>query len=285
VAGWRERLFRALARPPFTDPSGDKGWLAPLARAPRHIGRKLDLVIDGWPRTSRPLRIAFLSDLHSGSHTDDATRLAGIVAEAARHAPDLALYGGDFVNLMPFGGGRVPPTAIATVLAALKAPLGCFAVLGNHDRNYGAAEVTEALQANGIAVLLDSMREVFFEGVRIGVAGIHDSRRDRASARALLAGLGRERPTIVLAHDPWWFSHIPDGPHLMLAGHTHGGQICLPGIGALRNASWAPLAWSYGLVEAGERRMYVTSGLGCSNLPLRIGVPPEFVLLDIRAAK
>jgi uncharacterized protein len=187
--------------------------------------------------------------------------------------------------LMPFGGGRVPPTAIATVLAALKAPLGCFAVLGNHDRNYGAAEVTEALQANGIAVLLDSMREVFFEGVRIGVAGIHDSRRDRASARALLAGLGRERPTIVLAHDPWWFSHIPDGPHLMLAGHTHGGQICLPGIGALRNASWAPLAWSYGLVEAGERRMYVTSGLGCSNLPLRIGVPPEFVLLDIRAAK
>jgi predicted MPP superfamily phosphohydrolase len=285
VAGWRERLFRALVRPPFADPTGNKGWLAGLARAPRHVGRKLDLAIEGWPPTSRPIRIAFLSDFHTGSHTDDVPRLAEIVAEAARHAPDLALYGGDFVNMMPLGGGRVPPSTTAAVLAELDAPLGRFAVLGNHDRGFGEAEVTEALQDNGIAVLLDSVQEVSFEGAQIAIAGIHDARSDRAVARALLAGLRREQPTIILAHDPWWFTHLPDGPHLMLAGHTHGGQICLPGIGALHNASWAPLAWTYGLIEEGGRRLYVTSGLGCSNLPLRIGIAPEFVILDVRAAE
>jgi predicted MPP superfamily phosphohydrolase len=283
LSAWRDRLLRALTRPPFADETGRKGWLAPFARAPRHVVRKLDLAIEGWPRTSRPLRIAFLSDFHTGSHANDVARLRAIVAEAASHAPDLALYGGDFVNMIPFGGGRVPPRITAAVLAGLEAPLGRFAVLGNHDRNYGVDEVAEALRANGITVLFDSVQEVRFEDRGIDIAGIHDARRDRPAARALLAGLRPQRPAIVLAHDPWWFTHLPPGPHLMLAGHTHGGQVCLPGIGALRNASWAPLAWSYGLIEEGGRRMVVTSGLGCSKLPLRIGVAPEFVILDVRA--
>jgi predicted MPP superfamily phosphohydrolase len=282
VAAWRDRLLRALTRPPFTDTTGRKGWLAPFARAPRHIVRRLDLAIDGWPRVPRPLRIAFLSDFHTGSHAGDVARLEAIVAETAGYAPDLALYGGDFVNMMPFGGGRVPPSTTAAILARLEAPLGRFAVLGNHDRNYGVTEVADALRANGIAVLFDSVAEVRFEGRSIDIAGIHDARRDRPAARALLAGLTPARPTIVLAHDPWWFTHLPPGPHLMLAGHTHGGQVCLPGIGPLRNASWAPLSWSYGLIDETGRRMVVTSGLGCSKLPLRIGIAPEFVILDVR---
>ncbi len=282
MAAWRDRVLRALTRPPFTDATGRKGWLAPFARAPRHLVRRLNLAIEGWPRGSRPLRIAFLSDFHAGSHAGDVARLEAIVAETASYAPDLALYGGDFVNMMPFGGGRVPPSTTAAVLARLEAPLGRFAVLGNHDRNYGVTEVADALRANGIAVLFDSVDEVRFEGRSIDIAGIHDARRDRPAARALLAGLTPARPTIVLAHDPWWFTHLPPGPHLMLAGHTHGGQISLPGIGPLRNASWAPLSWSYGLIDETGRRMVVTSGLGCSKLPLRIGVAPEFVILDVR---
>jgi predicted MPP superfamily phosphohydrolase len=285
VGAWRDRLYRALTRPPFTDATGRKGWLTPFARAPRHIVRQLDLAIEGWPRTSRPLRIAFLSDFHAGSHADDVPRLEAIVAETARHAPDLALYGGDFVNMIPFGGGRVPPRTMATILARLEAPVGRFAVLGNHDRNYGATEVSDALRANGIAVLFDSIHEVRFEGRSFDIAGIHDARRDRASARALLASLVPGRPTVVLAHDPWWFMHVPPGPHLMLAGHTHGGQICLPGIGPVRNASWAPLAWSHGLIAEQGRRMYVTSGLGCSSLPLRLGVAPEFVIINVHATE
>ena len=87
----------------------------------------------------------------------------------------------------------------------------------------------------------------------------------------------------VLAHDPIWFAHVPEGPHLTLAGHTHGGQIRLPGIGALITASRAPRSWAYGLVEKDGRLLYVTSGIGTSGLPIRIGAPPEIVLLEISA--
>jgi predicted MPP superfamily phosphohydrolase len=89
------------------------------------------------------------------------------------------------------------------------------------------------------------------------------------------------RPAIVLVHDPACFADLAKGPHMMLAGHTHGGQICVPGIGPLINMSRAPLRHSFGLIEEDGRRMYVTSGIGTSGLPIRIGVPPEIVLLHV----
>ncbi len=287
MSAWRDRLYRALTHPPYHDEAGCKGWLESFARAPRHIPRTLDLSLPEWPRWSRPFRIAFLSDFHTGGYAGDVARLAAIVAEAAGQKPDIALFGGDFVNMIPFGGGRVPPYVIAGILGRLQAPCGRFATLGNHDRNYGTEEVAKALQDNGISVLLDVADEVRFEGAAIRIVGIPDAPRrggDRPGARAVLAGLRADLPTIVLAHDPYWFTHLPPGPHLMLAGHTHGGQIRLPLLGALTNASRAPLRWTYGLIEEAGRRMYVTSGLGCSTLPLRIAAAPEWVLLEVNGA-
>lgn len=281
MSAWRDRLFRAMTRPPFRDPEGRKGLLTPFAYAQRHEVRRLAFALAGWPRWDRPLRIAYLSDFHVGSHSGDVARLTRIVAEAARDKPDLVLYGGDYVNLIPFGGGRVPPETVGAILGRLDAPLGRVAVLGNHDRNYGPDEVADALRANGITVLFDSICEVNFEGAAIPIVGLHDARRDRPAARKALTSLDPGRPAIVLAHDPWWFGEMPAGPHLMLAGHTHGGQICLPGFGPLRNASWAPLRWTYGMIEEDGKRMYVTSGLGCSALPLRIAARPEWVLLEV----
>ena len=281
MSAWRDRLFRAMTRPPYQDSEGRKGLLAPFAHALRHRVRHLQLHLPGWPRWRRPQRIAYLSDFHAGSHTDDVTRFRKIVAEASGYRPDLALYGGDFVNFIPYGGGRVPPETVAAILSGLTAPLGQVAVLGNHDRNYGEAEVAAALRARGIAVLLDSVIELRFEGTALPILGIHDARRERPESRAALAALDPASPAIVLAHDPFWFGHMRSEAHLMLAGHTHGGQICLPGFGPLRNASRAPLRWTYGLIEEEGRRMYVTSGLGCSALPLRIGARPEWVLLEL----
>jgi predicted MPP superfamily phosphohydrolase len=82
-------------------------------------------------------------------------------------------------------------------------------------------------------------------------------------------------------HDPAHFAGVPVGPFLTLAGHTHGGQIRLPGIGVLTNSSAAPMHWTHGLVVEEGRYMIVTAGLGTSGLPLRIGVPPEFVVIDV----
>ena len=120
-----------------------------------------------------------------------------------------------------------------------------------------------------------------FQNRSIRIVGIPDARVTRAEAYATLAGLPADEPTIVLAHDPVWFAHLPAGPHLMLAGHTHGGQIRLPGIGILRNASKAPLRWSHGLIEERGQYLYVTSGLGTSGVPVRWGVPPEFIVLEL----
>jgi predicted MPP superfamily phosphohydrolase len=280
---WDRRFIRAITRPPFSDEVGRKP-LPRLFRARRHVVRRLTLAIPAWPRTARPLRIVFLSDFHTGSHADDLDRLTSIVAEAAACRPDLALYGGDFMNMMAFGGGRVPPRVIAAILAALEAPLGRFAVLGNHDYDYGEAEVAAALRATGITVLEDERRELEFHGAAIGLIGIPDARVHRTAAADALARLGEDSPTLVLAHDPYWFTHLPPGPHLMLAGHTHGGQVCLPGIGPLINMSWAPLRWTHGLIVEGGRHLYVTSGLGMSGLPLRLGTVAEYVVADVTAA-
>jgi predicted MPP superfamily phosphohydrolase len=282
VAGRRARgrLTRAITRPPFHDELGRKGWLAEISRAQRHVIRRLHLEIAGWPQWRRPLRVAFLSDLHTGSHSDDVVRLNAIVHDVAALAPDLVLYGGDYVNMQPFGGGRVPPRTIAAILSRLEAPLGRFAILGNHDYVYGARAVIDALEDHGIPVLDHARRSMRFQNHAIDLVGVPDAGMTRAEAYALLAGLSAERPTIVLAHDPVWFAHLPTGPHFMLAGHTHGGQIRLPGIGIVRTATKAPRRWAHGLVEERGQYLYVTSGIGTSGLPLRWGVPPEIVVLE-----
>ena len=276
-----ERLIGRLLRRPYGDALGRKGWLGPLARAQRHVVRHYALTLPGWPRFERALRIALLADFHVGSHTDDVARYTAMAREVASLLPDLVLFGGDFVNMQLLGGGRVPPRIIARMLARMMGRHGRFAILGNHDYAYGEQEVAAALRAHGIAVL-DHERGTFSFGKHaIDVVGVPDAHVVRPQAQALLAGLAPERPTIVLAHDPVWFRHVPSGPFLTLAGHTHGGQIRLPGLGIVKNASLAPLRWSHGLVVEGGRHLIVTAGLGTSGIPLRIGVPPEFVLIEV----
>lgn len=276
-----KRLLRAVTRPPYRDATGAKGWFDRVSRAQAHRVHELGVTIAGWPRMSRPLRIAFLSDLHAGSHADDVARLGAIVTEAAAYRPDLVLHGGDFVNMQILGGGRLPPHTIAAILARLEAPLGRFAVLGNHDYTYGADDVAAALEAHGIAVLDDARRTLRHDGHAVDLIGLPDARHMRPAGRALLDALHPEQPTIVLAHDPFWFAHVPAGPRLTLAGHTHGGQVRLPLVGVLRNASRAPLRWTHGHVEERGRQLYVTAGLGTSGIPLRIGVRPEYAVIDV----
>jgi predicted MPP superfamily phosphohydrolase len=277
----RKRLLRAITRPPFRDHHGRKGWLEPFSRAKPHALRRFALTLPGWPHWPRPLRVAFLSDFHTGSHAGDVARYAGIVEEARALAPDLVLFGGDYVNMQPLGGGRVPPHVTAQILGRLPAPCGRFAVIGNHDVAYGEEDVVAALQASGIVVLDDETTRVRFAGHDITIAGVPDAKVERGQAGAMLAGLPRDMPAIVLTHDPVWFAQVSSPAHLTLAGHTHGGQIRLPFFGAVINRSAAPLRWTYGLVTEEQRHLYVTSGLGTSGVPIRIGIAPEYVLIEI----
>ena len=276
-----ERLALKILRRPFADARGGKGWFGPLAHAQPHVVRHYALTLPGWPRFERPLRIALLSDHHVGSHTNDVARHILITKSAAALRPDLVLYGGDYVNMMPFGGGRVPPRTIARMLARLAGRYGRFAILGNHDYAYGEQEVAKALRDRDITLLDHEVGTFNFGKHVIAVAGVPDAHVMRPKGQALLSSLPSDRPTIVLAHDPAWFKHVPAGPFLTLAGHTHGGQIRLPGLGVVVNASEAPLRWSHGLAVEGGRHLIVTAGLGSGGIPLRIGVPPEFVLIEV----
>jgi predicted MPP superfamily phosphohydrolase len=277
----RGRLIRAVTRPPFHDPLGRKPWLERIARAGPHLVRRISLNIPGWPQWSRGLKVAFLSDFHTGSHSGDVARLERIVEEARTFNPDLVLFGGDFVNLQLFGGGRVPPQVIAAVLERLGAPCGRFAVLGNHDYIYGAEDIAAALHRHGIAVLDHERRAVAFENANFDILGIPDARVQGPRSREVLSALSPTRPTIVLAHDPVWFADVPAGPHLTLAGHTHGGQVRLPVLGVVKNSSEAPLRWSHGLIFERGQYLYVTSGIGTSIVPWRWRVPPEIVALEV----
>jgi predicted MPP superfamily phosphohydrolase len=276
----RGRLTRAITHPPYHDESGRKALLGKLARAQPHATRNIRLEVAQWPQWSRPLRVAFLSDFHTGSHTNDVERLRAIIDDVQAYAPDLAVFGGDYINLQPMGGGRVPPHTIAATLGQLRTPLGLYAILGNHDFIYGERLVADALTDHGLIVLHNNGRGMQFENKSFHIAGIPDAQVDMPAARSLLIGLPRE-PTIVVAHDPVWFGSLPAGPYLMLAGHTHGGQIRLPGLGVIRNGSKAPLRWSYGLVSENDQLLYVTSGIGTSWFPIRWHVPPEVVILDL----
>ena len=279
VLTWLER--RVVAQP-FSDPGGGKGWWSWLSRAPAHRVRQECIEITGWPRFSRPLRLLFLSDLHVGSHTNDVNRLGGIIASTAELQPDLMCLGGDYINGLLFGGGRVPPETIAEILAVVKPPLGSFSILGDHDELYGALAIAGALRDAGLTVLFNEAAHVHFNEHEVTVVGVSP---DAARLPDLIRQACVGHPIIVLAHDPAAFALIPrETSCLILCGHTHGGQIRLPLLGPLVNMSDAPLAWSYGHVVEGDCHLYVTSGLGVSLIPVRLGIPPEIVLVEVQGA-
>jgi predicted MPP superfamily phosphohydrolase len=166
-------------------------------------------------------------------------------------------------------------------MARIEAPCGRFAIIGNHDVAYGEEEVCAALRSNDIVVLDDELTSIRFESHNIALVGIPDAKVEREGAHALLAGLPRAAPAIVLTHDPFWYAQVVSPAHLTLAGHTHGGQIRLPFLGAVTNQSKAPLRWTHGHVVEEGRHLYVTSGFGTSGVPIRLGIAPEYVVLDI----
>ena len=280
--GWFKRRLKPTV--PFTDPYGLKGHWAQFARAQETAWKTVSLAPPGWDERAENLHIAVLADLHLGSHTDDADRLVKIVSTINRRKPDLVLLLGDYVNMQPFGGGRIPPSVIAAILEGLEAPLGIHAILGNHDYNYGRERIAGALDAAGIKVLEDQSRLISTHKGDFMLFGLADMRRGASKLSNLLSDADPEMPGIIMAHDPASFARVPQGPYLTIAGHTHGGQIRLPRVGALINSSKAPLKWTSGHVVERERHMYVSSGIGTSLIPFRFGCPPEVNFIHLGGA-
>jgi len=245
---------------------------------------RLEIASRAWPGSAGALRIALLSDLHAAGPHDLPARYAQVVARANAEAPDVVLLLGDYVGRHRAKTASVAPEAIAPVLGRLRAPLGVYAVLGNHDWRFGGRRVARALAAAGIEVLDNAARRLRRAGGDCWLLGVGDATVGADRLAATLAQVTDDAPALLMTHSPDLFPEVPARVALSVAGHTHGGQVRLPFLGALYVPSRHGLRYAYGhLVEDGRHR-FVTRGLGHSILPIRFLCPPEIVVITLRSA-
>lgn len=221
------------------------------------------------------LRIVFASDLHIGKK--DIKRLKRIVETIQKQQADLILLGGDYLNGHS-EQSTMQPERIAAELGKLNAPYGIFGVLGNHDWYINGAKTKEALQEAGITVLENQNQILNYKNRQLTIAGVADkSTRIADSAAALKKA---PFPRILLTHTPDVFPEIKDNVDLVLAGHTHGGQVKVPFFGAVFVPSAYGRRYAEGLFSENGLKMIVSKGLGTSQLPIRFNCKPEIVVIE-----
>jgi len=243
-----------------------------------------EIRLPNWPAACDGIRIAILADLHVGSPFNGLDKLARIVELTLKARPDLILLAGDYVIHGIIGGSKISPEEIADGLRPLAAPLGVFAVLGNHDWWTGAPRTQRALGSVGISVLEDSSVLVKRDGCAFRLAGLSDFWEGVRNYRAALENIPPGMPTIVLTHNPDAFPEIPKPVDLTIAAHTHGGQVYIPLLGRPIVPSKYGQRYAIGHIVEKGRHLFVSSGLGTSIIPVRFLVPPEVSLLTIRRA-
>ena len=253
-------------------------WRA-LWHEPRHGRiRERELRLPRWPAELDGLRVALISDLHTGAPHVDEERIERLVAAVNPRAADLVLLLGDFVDPNVRGGSPVAPEAVARRLGELHAPLGVLAVLGNHDWRHGGERIPAALRAAGIRVLENEVADLG----RLHVAGVADARTRDADVARTVRAVPAGAPVLLLSHDPDLFPHVPDRVALTVSGHTHGGQVAVPVLRRKVIPSRYGERYARGHVVEGGRHLYVTAGFGTSGWPVRLFAPAEVVILALR---
>ncbi len=239
------------------------------------------LTLQRWPAEQSGLRIAVLADIHAGAPWIDDAKLKKICELTNAAHPDLILHAGDILMGQNFLGHEMTPEHIASQLACLKAPLGNYAILGNNDYTYGEARMRNALQAQGIKVIDNQIVRIAQGPHQFWLAGFMDAAHGRDKVLPIVDPINDGAPIIGLTHEPVIFYMMSPRINLVVAGHTHGGQVRLPIIG--RPALTYLHMTDY---EAGpylhQTDLFVSTGIGTNNLAVRFGVPPEISLLILK---
>jgi uncharacterized protein len=252
-------------------------WRA-LWHEPRSgVVREGDLALPRWPEALAGLRVALISDLHTGAPHVGEKRLERLVAAVNARRPDLVLLLGDYIDPEVRFGSAVAPPAVAARLGALRAPRGVVAVLGNHDWHNDGPGMRAALRAAGIPVLENEARDAG----GVWVAGLEDARHCAPDAARALRDVPDEAPVIVLSHDPDLFPTVPERVALTVSGHLHGGQVGVPVVRRPFIPSRFGERYAAGHVVEGGRHLYVTSGIGTTGWPVRLFTRPEAIVLRL----
>jgi predicted MPP superfamily phosphohydrolase len=248
---------------------------------PRRVGlTQARLELPRWPAEVDGLRLGLISDLHTGAPHVPLAQVTRLVARLNREQPDLVALLGDYASPRVLGGRRIAPEPVAQSLGALSAPLGVFAVLGNHDWWVHGRAMGDALAGVGIRVLENAAERTG----PLWVAGLADLREREPSIGKTFGAIPDGDPVLALSHDPDLFPFIPDRVALTLSGHTHGNQVNVPVLRNFVTPSHFGTRYGGGHVIEEGRHLYVSRGVGTSTLPGRFRAPPEIGLLELRSA-
>ena len=238
--------------------------------------RRVTLYHPALPAPFAGLRIAQISDVHAGTFMPPE-RLARVRALAESLRPDLIVFTGDQLDRR-----EVDAEYFVHAFAGIEAPCGAFGILGNHDHLAGARLGVAALEAVGVAPLVNQAATIERGGARVLLSGVDDL--DATSGPGPDFAVTHSKPAdfrLLLCHQPnGWRAARAAGAHLTLAGHTHGGQIALPTRGL--NVARLHTPYIAGPYLRGEHALYVSRGVGVGVVPFRFGVPPEIDLITLR---
>lgn len=259
------------------------GFWVVLIEPNRLVVHSETIQIESWPVELSGLRIAVISDIHTGGPFINDQKLRDIVGKTNALKPDLIVLLGDYMSSNTWHSHRVEPGVTTAALKNLKAPLGVYAVLGNHDWWYSGERVRDAFDANGIPVLEDEVVEIKWHEKSFWLVGLADLWTRPQHIGATIAKVPAGSTMIALTHNPDIFPNLPQSVPLLLAGHTHGGQVNFPLFGTPIVPSRFGRKYTVGHLFENSHHLFVSTGIGTSILPVRFRVPPEIVLLTVNS--
>ena len=272
----RRQFLGGLAATPLVAVSGISAY-ARFIEPYRYWISETDVFIRDLPERFENFRITQLTDIHH-SRILGLDEVRRVVALAQQTKPDMFVLTGDYTTTYR---RFIEPCAEA--LASLSAPEGIWAVLGNHDHYTDPELTTRALQRQHIAVMNNVHTTLQRGPDALQLAGIDDSTWNAVDWNAAFAGLNRTTPTILLSHQPGVLDlEQTRDVALILSGHTHGGQVRFPFVGAPARYATNDLKYDRGLFRRGATQLYVSSGTGVIGLPVRLGARPEIAVLRLK---
>ncbi|MBC7797853.1 MAG: metallophosphoesterase [Pyrinomonadaceae bacterium] len=261
------------------------------------VVRNYEIKIAEWNPKLDNLKIVLISDVHGGSNFVDEARIREVVKLANSQNADLIVLLGDYVSQKSNSADlKMSMATIADNLRGMNAKHGVFAILGNHDNWYDEKIPRAEFERIGYKVLENEGIVITQNDANLILLGLPDALKVRGwkdysdNAKSALSKINASGDIIVLSHNPDIFpiintaNPISDDFRLLLAGHTHGGQVNFPFFGALVVPSDYGQKYAKGHVVENGKHLFVTSGIGMSVFPVRFRVPPEISVVIVRAA-
>lgn len=244
----------------------------------------VDVYLPKWERKLDGLKIVVAGDIHAAGYFYEDWRIEKIVDEINAQNPDLVIMLGDYVNGAVYQSSY-ELAQFSKRLSNIKAPYGVYTILGNHDYLYGIEKIRKMLNKAGINIVENSNVKITTNDGEFYIAGIADAYEASYSFSEAMKGIPKGSSVIFLSHTPQVFREIPKEVAIMISGHTHGGQVRLPLLGAVLSNTHERDKLISGYYSIEGKHVYVSRGLGTSRVPIRFMCPPSITVMNVFSKK